>query len=406
MSVDTAVSSESAERRPLSIAYVIPRYGVEVIGGAESAARQFAERLALRGHAVTVLTTTARDSDTWSPHYASGSEMINGVSVHRFPIDSGRHSGFAAYAGRTLFAPWAATAAESSHFIELQGPVSQALIEAIAGCTSDVIAFYPYLFHPTVEGIKHATGRAVLHPAAHDEPAVYLPIFAEVFEQADLLIYHTDSEAEFVSDHFKVAATPAVTLGLGVDPPPSSINRSLLRRWSLENRRYALCLGRVDGHKGTSMLGSYYINYRNRSTTDLAMVFAGPTVVSPGEHSDLIVTGPVSEEEKWALIDGASFLVQPSYFESYSIVLFEAWSLGKPVLVNGACEVTRRHVERSGGGLVFSSYPSFEVALDLVLDDEALRNDLGERGRLYCNDVTWDKVLDRYVGELERYFRS
>jgi glycosyltransferase involved in cell wall biosynthesis len=268
-----------------------------------------------------------------------------------------------------------------------------------------VVVFYPYLFHPTVEGVKRVSGRAVLHPAAHDEPAVYLPVFEEVFESADLLIYHTDSEASFVNEHFRVGSTPSLTLGLGSDSPPVSIDRSLLRRWSLESRPYALCLGRVDGHKGTSMVGSYFINYQNLNGGELALVMAGPKVVDPGDHSDLIVTGPVSEEEKWALIEGASFLVQPSYFESYSIVLFEAWSLGKAVLVNAACEVTRRHVSESGGGLSFSTYPSFEVAFELLSHDGQLRSEFGRRGHQYSQERSWDRVLDRYVTELEQRFR-
>ena len=32
---------------------------------------------------------------------------------------------------------------------------------------------------------------------------------------------------------------------------------------------------------------------------------------------------------------------QPSQFESLSMVALEAWALGKPVLVNGACDVLR-----------------------------------------------------------------
>ena len=44
------------------VAFVVPRYGVDVVGGAETLVRGFAEHLAAEGHAVEVFTTCARES--------------------------------------------------------------------------------------------------------------------------------------------------------------------------------------------------------------------------------------------------------------------------------------------------------------------------------------------------------
>ena len=73
------------------VAFVTPRYGMEVIGGAEHAARMMAENMAKGlGMDVEVLTTTAIDTDTWSNHYSAGIEEINGIKVTRCHIDEGR----------------------------------------------------------------------------------------------------------------------------------------------------------------------------------------------------------------------------------------------------------------------------------------------------------------------------
>ena len=51
----------------MHLAYVTPRYGADVIGGAELAVRMFAERIVERfGWRVDVLTTCARDLRTWA----------------------------------------------------------------------------------------------------------------------------------------------------------------------------------------------------------------------------------------------------------------------------------------------------------------------------------------------------
>ena len=62
-------------------------------------------------------------------------------------------------------------------------------------------------------------------------------------------------------------------------------------------------------------------------------------------------------------------MVNPSAYESFSLVLLESWSLGVPVLVNASCAATMEHCERSGGGLWFESYRSFEVTVERLVAD-------------------------------------
>jgi len=73
------------------VAFVTPRYGPEVMGGAESAARQLAEHLVAEcGWTVEVFSSCAVDHITWDDVLAPGDSVLNGVTVHRFRSASGR----------------------------------------------------------------------------------------------------------------------------------------------------------------------------------------------------------------------------------------------------------------------------------------------------------------------------
>ena len=56
------------------VAFVVPRYGREVVGGAETLCRLLAENLAGAGVPVEVLTTCAVDHFTWADHHPEGTD--------------------------------------------------------------------------------------------------------------------------------------------------------------------------------------------------------------------------------------------------------------------------------------------------------------------------------------------
>ena len=69
----------------MKVALVVQRYGVEVLGGAETLARRIAELIAPRVD-LEVLTTCAVDYLTWADHYPAGATEVNGVRVLRFEV--------------------------------------------------------------------------------------------------------------------------------------------------------------------------------------------------------------------------------------------------------------------------------------------------------------------------------
>ena len=386
----------------MRLTFIVPRYGPEIIGGAETAARLLAEHLASRPHwSVQVLTTCARDFVTWDNEYPAGDELVNGVLVRRFASTQGREPSFHPLSAALLADPVHASAADAERWLDLQGPVCPELTEAALASSADALAFYPYLYWPTARVIDRVTLPTILHPAAHDEPALRLSVFPRVFAAADGLVFQTTAERGLVERTFAVAEHSQLLLGLGVDDPDLEPRPS--DTGCVPTDPYLVCLGRVEGHKGSRLLASLFAAYKQRHPGPLRLVFAGPVVEAPDPHPEIDVLGPVNEDTKWALLGGAVSLVSPSPWEAFSLVLAEAWSTRIPVVVNAACAATSEHCRRSGGGLAFGGYGTFEVIVDRLTTDGALRAELGALGRSYVDrHFRWPVIVERYARFVQR----
>jgi glycosyltransferase involved in cell wall biosynthesis len=387
----------------MKLTFVLPRYGRAIVGGAETAARLLASHLAARdGWEVEVLTTCAEDFVTWADVYPAGEEVIDGVSVVRFASERGRDPSFHPFSASLLSAPDQVTLADAEQWIDLQGPVVPELVDAARSSGADALVFYPYLYYPTVRVIDRVQRPTILHPAAHDEPALRLPVFPPVFAAADGLVFQTEAERDLVQGLFPVASHRQLLLGLGVDDPDRRDPATAVSPGT-DDDPYLLCLGRVEPKKGTSLLASLFARYKERRAGPLRLVMAGPIVDAPGEHPDVDLVGSVSDDEKWALLEGAVALVAPSPWEAFSLVVAESWSARTPVMVNAQCAATVEHCRRSGGGVLFGDYREFEVGVDLLSTDPGARRSLGERGRAYVDRrFRWPHVIDRYSAFVER----
>ena len=75
----------------MRLAFVIQRYGLEVNGGAEMHCRCSPSGWRER-HQVEVFATRALDYLEWKNHYAEGTEVVNGIPVHRHTVKRTRNA--------------------------------------------------------------------------------------------------------------------------------------------------------------------------------------------------------------------------------------------------------------------------------------------------------------------------
>ncbi len=164
---------------------------------------------------------------------------------------------------------------------------------------------------------------------------------------------------------------------------------------------YLLCLGRVDGHKGTTLLAAYFARYKERRPGPLRLVLAGPVVEAPQPTRMWTWSARSPRTSSGTCSAGQRHWCRPSPWEAFSLVVAEAWSARTPVLVNAGCAATVEHCRRSGGGLRFDGYGEFEVAVDRLVADTGFGTGLGRRGRAYVDArFRWPLVIDRYASFL------
>lgn len=419
----------------MRIAFIVQRYGTEILGGAEYACRLMAERLATR-HEVEVLTTCARDYVTWRNEYPEGADRVRGVTVRRFSNSQTRDiAAFNRYSDWIYHQPH--DAADELEWLKQQGPWSPSLIEYLTRHhrSYDALIFFTYLYAPTVLGLRIDPARSILIPTAHDEPPIYLGMFRDVFSLPAGIGYLTEVERKFVTTHFSIRAVTEETVGCGVDLPqhqaylragpanteerqgdqegagseveeaaPTQVRSHLSARGAMFRRRhrihgpFVLYGGRIDPGKGCEELIEYFGTYVEEAG-DASLVLMGLKLMPLPELPYINFAGLLSEQERLQALEAATVVVVPSPYESLSLLALEALAVGTPVLCNARSEVLVDHCLRSNGGLFYADRDEFVECLKLLVADERLRAAMGQTGREYVRgNYRWDVVL----GKLDR----
>ncbi len=385
----------------MRIAIVVPRYGSQVLGGAESQARGFAEAAVQRGWEVEVWTTCARSHYTWENVYPEGICWENGVRVRRFPVawrNRERWIELEVKLAHQGFLP----PAEAYSWLD-SGPHSLALYAHIARHADDfdVIIALPYAMPLVHYAAWSAPDRTILFPCLHDEPYAYLEPVRLLLESVWGVMFYSPEEGELAAWRLRILPSKQAVLGAGVSF--NSISQTSAQVLSEMTSPFLLYMGRLEEGKNVPLLYEYTQRYfEERKRVRLVVIGDGPIV--PPNHRVFSYLGFVSEEEKAALCRQALALCQPSLRESFSLTIMESWLAGRPVLIHEDCAVTRGHVQRSKGGLWFGTYEEFAMALDWLVENPDLAARMGENGRRYVlANFTWEAVLNRLENLIRRW---
>ncbi len=379
------------------VAIVVQRYGEEVSGGAELHARWLAERL-LPLAEIHILTTCAVDYVTWANEYPAKTTLVNGVTVHRFAVDQPRDWAAAQKQTQALLLQDHSLFDEIA-WVKAQGPYSTALLTAVrqSYANFDAFIFFTYLYATTYFGLPLVSDKAILVPTAHDEPFLYLPVFRPLFHLPRAIVYNTLTEKGLVNrvtgNHGRAQD---IIAGVGVNLPEQVSAERFRQKYQIDGP-FLLYVGRIAHGKNVPTLLEDFQQFRQHQKDPLKLVLIGKANFDLPTHPDILPLGFLSEQDKFDALQAASIVVMPSLYESLSMIVLEAWLMGKPVLVNGRCAVLRNQCRRSNGGLYYTSYDEFSAALQQLLSNPHLRQQLGRQGQHFAQtEYHWDTIIHRY----------
>jgi glycogen(starch) synthase len=170
-------------------------------------------------------------------------------------------------------------------------------------------------------------------------------------------------------------------------------------------RRYVLAIGRVVPKKGFDLLLRGFARVAERHPdVDLRIGGGGSALddlrtlaeqLRLGERVRFL--GRQDRAEVATLMAGADVLAMPSRLEPFGIVVLEGWRAGVPVL----CTTHGGPPEFVTDGVTGFLIDPFDtdavaVALDRVLDDDALRETVGTAGRRRVQDFGWPRITEEY----------
>lgn len=390
---------------PLRFTFISTRYGADILGGAETYARHVAERLAARGHDVRVLTTRARQYTTWANDLAEGTTVEHGVEVRR-------------YSARPRRSPWddvlkwlsglmPSSTALAHAWARAQGPVATALIDRLPAEAHerDLLVFMQLLSHPTFVGMPRVAAQSALVPLAHEERPIYTALAGRTLTLPRALLVNTDAEAARLARVARGALAPMEHAGIGLESPtppaPAFVPPTL--------HPYLVVMGRQGKSKplpavwralaANAQLPRLEIHGRFVPWSDVRLVTVGERSRLYDHVPNVIHAGYVTDAERWDILRGAVALINPSLYESLSLVLLEAWTVGRPVVVHRRCDVTADHVRQSAGGIAvdFARPDEAADAIAQAFRRESDRSAMGDRGAAYAErSYSWDRVLDIY----------
>jgi glycosyltransferase involved in cell wall biosynthesis len=390
----------------VKLAIVVQRYGQAINGGAELHARYIAERL--RRHAdIEVLTTCAADYVSWRNELPEGLDTVNGIPVRRFPVKHERDPlEFGRRSDRVFQRPHSIL--DELEWLDAEGPNAPGLVSYLTKHASDYdqCIVFSYRYHHAYHAVRAVPSKAILVPTAERDPAVGLSVFGPIFRGVRALMYNSPEERSMIQAVAGNQSVPSVVVGIGSEIPPTVQPQRFRQKFDIRGP-FAVYVGRIDENKGCKELFDYFLTYLGEGQGRLSLVLIGNSILPVPQHPRIRHLGFLDDQDKFDAIAASELLVMPSYFESLSMVALEAWALGRPVVVNGKCDVLRGQAVRSGAGLYYENQQEFVETLRALERTRWLNLSLGRSGRQFYRDhYDWPVIERKYLEMIDRLSKS
>lgn len=239
----------------------------------------------------------------------------------------------------------------------------------------------------------------------------------KILKDAIKVIALTETEAEQYKkmgvDENKIEIIPnGLDLSQYQKLPPKG---SFKKKYGIEdNRKIVLYLARIHQNKGPDILVKAFAQLKkNVDLNNVVLVLAGPDdgflstvkslIAQVGLNKNILITGPVSEEDKIAAYVDADIYVLPSRYEPFGITILEAYACGIPV-VAPRIEGPKELVVDGVTGILFDpcNVKHLGHTIAVLLNDKRAR-EMGLRAKRYVEE---NYSIEKVVDKLEKLYET
>lgn len=399
----------------MKILHVCPLY-FPSLGGNQVHIQTISEQLAAQGDEVHVFTAQAMERyqyDAPDPAMAplKPYEVVNGVHVHRFPVNYFRSSFvkklMKVRGGYRIIKTFIGDAMEYWNM----GPCVSGLPAAIGRLNPDLLL--------AVMENSFTTYQCYLAQKRFAIPLVFMPIthisdqrlfhefVKKIYAASDALIACTDFEKNvLVQRGAKAEKIRTVPLGMPSRLIDGDGVESVRRVFKIQNKPTVSFIGRLAFHKGVEILfDAMKIVWQKNPETQFLLAgkeekLFGPTLekcfarMTAEEKARMVYIKNFRDRQKKDLYHASDVVVMASNVDCFGLVYLEAWSCSKPVI---ACRHTPQEtiIDDGQNGLLvrYGDADDLARAILKLLDNEPLRIRMGKAGH--------DKLLKEY--DLSQY---
>ncbi len=184
--------------------------------------------------------------------------------------------------------------------------------------------------------------------------------------------------------------------------------------------RYLLFLGTMEPRKNVAALvRAFRVLQTDQRFQDVQLVIAGrrgwkfeeifqeikETNRRSAPRQSVRYLGYVPAADKFALMKQTTAFVFPSLYEGFGLPVLEAMSLGAPVITSNVSSLPEV-VGRAALMVDPADESSLATALGRVLEDEALRRQLSQAGRLRAQEFSWTKTAAQTLQVYQECFSA
>ncbi len=233
----------------------------------------------------------------------------------------------------------------------------------------------------------------------------YKKFFPKYAHKAEKIITVSEFSKQDIIDNYGVEPEKINVVYNGANEgfkPISEEERQKIRLQYTSGYQYFMFVGSLHPRKNLVRLFPAFDIFKEKTGSDVKLLIVGEkrwwtepiqkAYEAMRHKDDVVFVGHLQIDELQRVTATALASVYVSYFEGFGIPIIEAYKCDVPVITSN---VTSMPEVAGDAALLIDPFDieSIASAMELVMD-ENVRNSLIEKGRIRCNDFSWDKAAE------------